>query len=55
MGIDADMIWGVVGLSVLSMLLLGPGLWSSTNRYPFLEKPLGWVKARFGRGSQPKR
>lgn len=53
MSVEQTMIAGVVGLTVITIVFLGPGLWSSATGYPMVEKPLAWLKARLTRRKPP--
>jgi hypothetical protein len=46
MDVDKVMIWGIVVLTLLVLLVMGPGMWSSSTGYPLLEKPWRWLVAR---------
>jgi hypothetical protein len=44
MDIRLDMIIPVIGLTILVVLFMGPGMWSSSTGYPIVEKPWRWLK-----------
>lgn len=54
MSVEEMMIMGVVGITVITLLFLGPGMWSSSTGYPLIEKPYQWLKAKLGRKGPPE-
>ncbi len=45
MSTNEILVWGVVALTLMVLLLMGPGIWSSHSD-ALLEKPLRWLKER---------
>ncbi len=45
-------LWGIVVLTLLVVLVMGPGMWSSTDSSP-LRYLWNWLKRTFQRPSKP--
>jgi hypothetical protein len=45
MSTNEILIWGIVVLTGMVLLLMGPGVWSS-QKETLLEKPIRWLKER---------
>ncbi|MBX5480500.1 MAG: hypothetical protein IRZ16_01435 [Myxococcaceae bacterium] len=56
MSVETTMWLGVAGLTVITLVFLGPGLWSSATDYPLVKLPLAWLRDRVlrRRGGAPK-
>lgn len=55
MSVDETILLGVVGLTLITVVFLGPGLWSTATGYPLIEKPWNWLKAHLRRRPGPSR
>ena len=51
MSTNEILFWGVVVLTLMVLLMMGPGMWSS-HADALLEKPLRWLKEKRGGGKQ---
>ncbi|MGA9522791.1 MAG: hypothetical protein WBV82_15090 [Myxococcaceae bacterium] len=54
MSTNEILVWGIVGLTLMVLLLMGPGMWSSHSD-AILEKPLRWLRERRGKSGQQKK
>ncbi len=46
---DPLLLWGVLGLTVLTLLLTGPGLWSNQSGFPLVERPWRWFRSTWAK------
>ena len=44
---DPLLLWGVLGLTLLTLLFTGPGLWSNRSGFPFIEAPVKWLRLQW--------
>lgn len=42
--VDKILIWGVIGMTLIVLLFMGPGMWSSSTSWPVIDKALEWFK-----------
>ncbi len=48
MSTNEILVWGIVGLTLMVMLLMGPGMWSNRSE-TYVEMILNWRKERRAR------
>lgn len=52
--VNKVIIWGIVGMTLIVLLFMGPGMWSSSTSWPLIDRAVQWFKRKPGGGEEPK-